>query len=80
MASLISWSAPGCAWAWYDGSVPIRTMLPVTAGDHTLLVSLRKRMWSSVPQYGSGTTMALYLAKSAVVMLYHSSWLAHTCA
>lgn len=50
------------------------TMLPVTAGDQTFLVLSRNLIVSRlVLQRQSGTIIDLYLAKSAVVILFHSS-------
>lgn len=54
----------------------MRIMLPVMAGLQAAFVSSRKFTSARVPQSGSEMTIALYCAKSDVVMLFHSSGLA----
>lgn len=50
------------------------TMFPVTAGDHIRFVSSRNLMvFRLVLHMQSGMIIALYFAKSAVVIPFHSS-------
>jgi hypothetical protein len=53
--------------------VPVKMMLPVTAGLQVSLESSKNLIWLSEPQLGSGKMIALNLEKSSVVKAAHSA-------